>query len=84
METVYDWLTVATFAFLIILFLHRSVDVEQPRDHLWQYLVAGAGCAVTNWLGNRGMPVVAVAAFLTTLAFIYYTLHPFSFRSDDK
>jgi len=84
METVYDWLTVATFAFLVILFLHRSVDVEDPKDQLWQYLLAGIGCAATNWLGNEGMDVMAVAAFLATLAFIYYTLRPFSFRSDDK
>ncbi|WP_366519940.1 XrtV sorting system accessory protein [uncultured Croceicoccus sp.] len=84
METVYDWLTVVLFAFLVVLFLHRSVDVENPKDHLWQYLVAGVGCAVTNWLGNEGMDAMAVGTFLATLAFIYYTLRPFSFQSGGK
>ena len=81
METVYDWLTVAVFAFLVILFLHRSVDVDEPRDHLWQYLLAGAGCAFTNWLGNEGMDLLAVGALLATLAYIFYALRPFPFQS---
>lgn len=84
METVYDWLTVAVFAFLVILFLHRSVDVDDPKDHLWQYLVAGVGCAITNWLGNEGYDPPAVVAFLVTLAFINYTLRPFNFRTGGK
>jgi apolipoprotein N-acyltransferase len=84
METVYDWLTVAVFAFLVILFLHRSVDVEDPKDHLWQYLAAGVGCAFTNWLGNEGYDLPAIIALLATLAFINYTLRPFGFRSGDQ
>jgi len=84
METPYDWLTVAVFAFLVILFLHRSVDVENPKDHLWQYLLAGGGCALTNWLGNEGYDIVAVAGLIATLAYIYYTLRPFSFQSDPE
>ena len=31
METVYDWLTVAVFASLVILFLHRPADVDDPE-----------------------------------------------------
>ena len=81
METVYDWLAVAVFAFLVILFLHRSVDVDEPRDHLWQYLLAGVGCALTNWLGNEGLDLLGVAALLTTLAYIFYALRPFPFPS---
>lgn len=84
METPYDWLTVAVFAFLVILFLHRSVDVDNPKDHLWQYLLAGCGCAFTNWLGNEGYDVPAVAALLVTLAYIYYTLRPFPFQSGSE
>ena len=81
MESVYDWLTVAVFAFLVILFLHRSVDVDEPNDHLWQYLLAGVGCAFTNWLGNEGFDLLGVAALLTTLAYIFYALRPFPFQS---
>ena len=81
METVYDWLTVAVFGFLVILFLHRSVDVDDPKDHLWQYLLAGVGCAFTNWLGNEGYDILALGVFLVTLAYIYYALRPFPFQS---
>lgn len=81
METVYDWMTVGVFAFLVILFLHRSVDVDEPKDHLWQYLLAGGGCALTNFLGNEGLDVLAVGAFLATLAYIFYALRPFPFQS---
>ena len=33
METIYDWVTVAIFAGLIVLFLTRSTAEEQPREH---------------------------------------------------
>lgn len=79
METAYDWITVGIFAMLITLFLHRSVDVDQPRDRLWQYLVASAGCALTNWLGNEGWHIVAIASLAATLAYIYFILRPFGY-----
>ena len=53
MQTVYDWATMIVFAGLIVLFLQRSQG--EPRDHLWQYLVAAVGCATTNYLGNEGL-----------------------------
>lgn len=81
METVYDWMTISVFGFLVILFLHRSVDVENPKDHLWQYLLAGVGCAVANWLGNERYDLPAVGMLLATLVFIHHTLKPFSFKS---
>jgi hypothetical protein len=84
METVYDWLTVITFAGLIVLFLQRS-QAEVARDHLWQYLVASLGCATTNYLGNEGIKLGdmiyhagAIALGLATLAFIWFVLQPFS------
>lgn len=76
METVYDWVTVAIFAGLIVLFLQRSTEAE-PRDSMWQYLGASLGCAVSNYLGNEGYHVLAVAAILGTLAYIYIALKPF-------
>jgi hypothetical protein len=75
-QTPYDWITVAIFAGLVALFLHRSVDVEEPRDHLWQYLLAAGGCALTNWLGNADRHLLAVAALIATLAFIFHALRP--------
>ena len=76
METIYDWVTVAIFAGLIVLFLQRSSEDVQ-RDSLWQYLVASVGCAVTNYLGNEGYSIFAVALLVAVLAFIYYVLRPF-------
>jgi hypothetical protein len=77
LETAYDWITVGLFALLITLFLHRSIDVDEPGDSIWQYLLASGGCAVTNYLGNQGWHVAAVAALVATLAYVYYVLRPF-------
>jgi hypothetical protein len=77
MQSIYDYLTMAIFAGLIVLFLQRSVGEEEYRDHLWQYLVAAVGCAAANFAGNEGYPIVAVALIIATLAFIHYVLKPF-------
>lgn len=81
MQTVYDWATMIVFAGLIVLFLQRSQG--EPRDQLWQYLVAAVGCAATNYLGNEGVRltdttyhIAAVALGLATLAFIFVVLKP--------
>jgi hypothetical protein len=76
METAYDWITVTIFAGLVTLFLHRSIDVEEPQDSLWQYLLAGTGCAFTNWLGNSGWHVPALAGLAGTLSYIHLALRP--------
>ena len=52
METVYDWITVAIFGGLVVLFLHRSVQPGDPQDTILHYLPPAVGCAVANWLGN--------------------------------
>ncbi len=82
METPYDWLTVMAFAGLIVLFLQRSQG--EPRDHLWQYMVASIGCAVTNYVGNEAMKsgtlalhAGAILLFIGTLGFIWRVLKPF-------
>ncbi|WP_076070664.1 XrtV sorting system accessory protein [Sphingomonas montana] len=85
MQTIYDWVTVGIFCALITLYLHRSVDVEEPGDALWQYLVASAGCAIANWLGNGGHHGLAITALALTLGFIIYVLAPFgSSRSEGR
>ncbi|MEY2883804.1 MAG: hypothetical protein RL490_1528 [Pseudomonadota bacterium] len=82
METPYDWSTIIVFAGLIVLFLQRSQG--EPRDHLWQYLVAALGCAVTNYIGNEalkeanmGYHAAAIGLGIATLAFIWVALRPF-------
>ncbi len=78
METVYDYLTIAIFSGLIVLFLQRSIGNEPPRDSIWQYMVAATGCAVANFLGNEGYALPAILVIVGTLAFIYYVLRPFT------
>ncbi len=62
------------FAGLVVLFLQRSQG--EARDQLWQYLVAAVGCAGTNYLGNEGYDIVAIALGGATLAFIFFVLRP--------
>jgi hypothetical protein len=79
LETAYDWITVGIFAALVTLFLHRSSSEDEPQDSLWQYLVAGASCALTNWLGNEGHHAAAIAALAATIGYILWALRPFGF-----
>ena len=83
LHTIYDWLTVAVFAGLIVLFLQRSMQ-EAPTDKLWHYLVASAGCAITNFFGNQGVElgsiashIIAVVTLIATGAFVVYFIRPF-------
>lgn len=82
METVYDWVTVAIFAGLIVLFLQRSVGPE--RDQLWPYLVASVACAVINQVGNKAVDdadvtlhIISVVGIAAILGFVQYFLKPF-------
>jgi hypothetical protein len=75
-ETVFDWVTVAIFAALIVLFLERSSQ-DEPSDHLWQYLLASAGCALANYLGNEGYRIGALLVIAVVLGFIQVVLKPF-------
>jgi hypothetical protein len=79
METPYDWITVAIFAGIVVLFLHRSISEQVPDQHdsIFLYLGAGLGCAVANYIGNKGMHLIAIPLIVATLAFIYHFLKPF-------
>lgn len=76
MNTVYDWVTVALFAGLVVLFLHRSDQESAPSDAMWHYLVAAAGCGFVNWIGNAGHYVAATLALISLSAFIVLVLRP--------
>jgi hypothetical protein len=79
-ETVYDWVTVAIFAGLVVLFVQRSTSEEEtPAEHdsLLMYLGAGVGCAVANWVGDKGIHLLAIALIAATILFILYYLRPF-------
>ena len=82
MDTIYDWLSLAIFAGLIVLFLQRSTSDRGERDvSLLYYLVAGVGCALANYFGDRGNDIVAIALLGATAAFIALVLKPFKLPS---
>jgi hypothetical protein len=72
MNTVSDWVTIIIFAGLVTDFLQQSADENARETPLWQYLVAAAGCALANWLGNSGQAIASVAVIAVTLGFIIY------------
>lgn len=78
MQTVYDWITVAFFAGLVVLLLQRSVGPEEKQDSMLHYIVPAGGCAVTNYLGNNGYDVFAILVFVGILAYTFYFLKPFA------
>lgn len=89
METVYDWVTVAIFAGLIVLFLQRSSGEGEPQDSIWQYLAASIGCAVANYVGNAAVKnseagtvdylnhALAIVVLIGTVGYIWFALKPF-------
>jgi hypothetical protein len=78
MKSVYDWVTLAIFAGLVVLFLQRSTSERGEKDvSLLYYLAAGAGCAAANYFGNHGQDIIAIALLAATVGFIAYYLKPF-------
>ena len=81
MQTIYDWVTLAIFAGLIVLFLQRSTSDRAEKDaSLLYYLGAGIGCAAANYLGNHGQNLVAIALIVATIGFILFYLKPFKWK----
>lgn len=79
MQTVYDWVTLAIFAGLVVLFLQRSTAESRPeRDSLGWYLLAGIGCASANYFGNHDHHLIAVLVLAATVALIFVVLKPFT------
>jgi len=76
-ETIFDWLTVAIFAGLIVLFLQRST-AETPADRIIDYLPPALCCALGNYLGNNGHPILAVLVIATIPAYVWVVLKPFA------
>jgi uncharacterized membrane protein YjjP (DUF1212 family) len=78
MDTVYDWVSLAIFAGLIVLFLQRSTSEAREKDvSIFYYLGAGVACAVANYFGNRGQDAIAILLLAATIGFIIYVLKPF-------
>ncbi len=77
METVYDWITVAIFGGLVVLFLQRSVAEGEPQDTILHYLPPAIGCAIANYVGNHGQGPLSAAIVVAVLAYILFVLKPF-------
>lgn len=84
MQTIYDWVTVAIFAGLIVIFLQRSVGDTEPQDSILSYLPPAIGCAVSNYFGNEGIEqgsvvyqALAALGIVAVLAYTYYVIKPF-------
>jgi hypothetical protein len=75
METPYDWISVAIFAGLIVLFLQRSAS-EKPRDKMISYAPPAVGCAVANYLGNHGQPIIFGLVVVAIAVYIWFVLKP--------
>lgn len=80
METVYDWITVAIFGALVVLFLHRSVQPGEPQDTIYHYLPPSVGCAVANWFGNEGQDLVSYLIVAAVVLYIALVLKPFGLK----
>ena len=81
MQTPYDWITVAIFAGIVVLFLQRSVGDTQVEDRLLSYFPPAIACAIANQLGNKGHDAIAIVLILAVLAYCWVVLKPFAGRS---
>jgi hypothetical protein len=78
MKTPYDFISVAIFAAVVVLFLQRSISPPAKGDALWHYLVASIGCAIFNYLGNEGFDAAAIMVMGLDIVFIALVLKPLS------
>ena len=77
MKTPYDFVTVAMFAAIVLIFLQRSVSPPAKADPMWHYLAASIGCALSNYLGNSGFDLAAIALLLLVAGFFLLVIRPF-------
>ena len=77
METIYDWLSVAVFGVLVVLFLHRSAQDREPTDTIYHYAPPAIGCAVANYLGNHDQGPLSIVLLVAVLIYIVMVLKPF-------
>jgi hypothetical protein len=76
-ETVYDWITIAVFGGLVVLFLHRSMQESEPQDTIYHYLPPAIGCAIANYAGNHGEGPLSAVIVVAVLAYVVIILKPF-------
>jgi hypothetical protein len=77
LETLYDWLSVGVFGVLVVLFLHRSAQEQEPTDTIYHYMPPAIGCAVANYLGNNGQGPLSIVIVVAVVIYIVMVLKPF-------
>jgi hypothetical protein len=79
-DTIWDWITVFSFAGLVTLLLQRSSE-DNPRDELWQYAPPAVGLAVANYLGNHELDWLAGLLMIAVGGYVLKVLKPTIRRS---
>jgi hypothetical protein len=79
-KSIYDLLTTIVFAGLAVLFLQRSVSKEDSGDRIYHYAPPAIGCAVANYLGNKGLDVAAGVLLAAVVAYSVVVLKPFPLK----
>jgi hypothetical protein len=77
METIYDWVSMAIFGGLVVLFLHRSTTDEATKDTTLHYLPPAIGCAVANYVGNKGEGAASALIVIGVILYVILVLKPF-------
>lgn len=78
MSSIYDWMSLAIFAGLVVLFLQRAMAERADEDvSLFYYMAAAVGCAAGDYLGNHGQALLGALTLAATVAFIFFYLKPF-------
>ena len=77
MSSVYDWVTMAIFGGLVVLFLQRSMGPTHPADRIYHYIPPALGCAVANYLGNNDHRMAAIVLVIAVVGYILLFMKPF-------
>lgn len=78
MSSIYDWVSLAIFAGLVVLFLQRATADRAEEDvSLFYYLGAAVGCGAGDYLGNHDQSLLAILVLAATVGFILFYLKPF-------
>lgn len=76
MKTVFDWLTIAIFAGLAVVYLQRSAGARPAHDAAWKYLPPAIGCMIANQVGNDGWSLAATSLMMAVLLYVWLIIRP--------
>jgi len=80
MKSLYDLLTGIVFAGIAVLFLQRSTSKEDHGDRIYHYAPPAVGCALANYLGNKGYDLPAILLIAAVVIYSVVILKPFPFK----